>query len=133
MEDAIEKPHGLLTPFTLLALVAFISVIAANFYFFYFKKNYEFIVETACDPTQEECFQRDCSEEGACPPNELSIFKRYSLTALDFNSCENEDCARACETGQIICTLLECEEDIEFGESCSVPLSLEAPIPEISE
>lgn len=102
-----------------------LTVIAVSFYFFYFQKDYDFIVETACDPLKEECFQRDCTNPDDCPPNGLSSFKRYSLKASDFQFCENEDCTTACESGQINCERIKCEEDIDFGESC-ISLTVEA-------
>lgn len=121
MENNIEQPRNLFTPLTIVAVVVFLAVIFSNFYFFYFKKNYEFIVETACDPLVEQCSQRDCSEEGFCPPNELSDFKRYSINANDFQFCTNEDCTSACESQTIECLPLECEENIDYGETCSLP------------
>ena len=103
----------------LIGISCLIAVII-SFYFFYFKKDYDFIVEVACDPSKETCFQRDCSNPDNCPPNGLSDFKRYSLNAGDFNKCENEDCASACETGSIKCGPIECAEDEEVGEFCSI-------------
>lgn len=93
--------------------------IASSFYFFYFKKQYDFVVEVACDPTVEICYQRDCTNADDCPPNQLSNFKRYSLSADDFDMCDYENCALACVDGRINCTPIECTEDIEVGESCS--------------
>jgi hypothetical protein len=97
--------------------------IAVSFYFFYYKKDYKFVVEVPCDISKEICFQRDCSNPDDCPPNGLSDFKRYSLNAGDFKNCENEDCANACETETIKCELIECAEDEIMGESCSSPES----------
>lgn len=108
----------------LIGISCLVAILSA-FYFFYYKKDYNFIVEVACDPSKETCFQRDCSNPDDCPPNQLSDFKRYSLNAGDFNKCENEDCTNACETGSIKCEPIECAEDEEMGESCSV---LEAPV-----
>ncbi|KKQ03304.1 MAG: hypothetical protein US18_C0010G0012 [Parcubacteria group bacterium GW2011_GWB1_36_5] len=99
--------------------VSCLITIFCTFYFFYYKKNYDFIVEVTCDPSKETCFQRDCSNLDDCPPNGLSDFKRYSLNARDFKMCENEDCASACETGTIKCELIECTENLEIGEFCS--------------
>ncbi|OGI94686.1 hypothetical protein A3A03_00135 [Candidatus Nomurabacteria bacterium RIFCSPLOWO2_01_FULL_40_18] len=99
--------------------ISCLAVIASAFYFFYFQKNYDFIVEVACDPSQETCFQRDCSNPDDCPPNGLSDFKRYSLNAGNFQMCENEDCENACETETIQCEPVECTEDLTVGESCS--------------
>lgn len=107
----------------LIGISCLIAVVV-SFYFFYFKKDYNFIVETACDTSKETCFQRDCSNPDDCPPNGLSDFKRYSLNAGDFNKCENEDCTNACENGTIKCEPIKCTEDLEVGESCS---SLENP------
>ena len=96
-----------------------LAVISSSFYFFYFKKEYEFIVETSCDPLIEACFQRDCSDSNNCPPNALSDFKRYTLKAKDYSMCKQEDCSEVCENNTIMCTQVECVEDLEYGESCS--------------
>lgn len=106
--------------FLYLLLLGCFATIATSFYVFYHQKNYDFIVEVACDPTVEICTQRDCTNPDDCPPNGLGDFKRYYLNAADFEMCENEDCAVACETGAIECELAECEEVPEYGESCSV-------------
>ena len=99
--------------------ISCLVTVVATFYFFYYKKDYDFIVEVACDTSKETCFQRDCSNPDDCPPNGLSDFKRYSLQAADFAMCENEDCASICETGSIKCEPIECSEDETIGESCS--------------
>lgn len=104
----------------IMVLCSFLAV-AASFYFFFFKKDFDFIVETSCDPAHETCFQRDCSDPDNCPPNGLSNFKRYSLSASDFHMCENEDCTNACQTGAISCEQIPCTEDLEAGESCISP------------
>lgn len=100
-------------------LLGCVVAIGSSFYFFYYQKNYNFIVETQCDTTKETCFQRDCTNPDDCPPNGLSDFKRYSLNAGDFAKCQNEDCTTACETGSVKCEQIECAEDLEAGESCS--------------
>lgn len=106
--------------FLYLLLLGCFATIATSFYVFYHQKNYDFIVEVACDPTVEICTQRDCTNPDDCPPNQLSDFKRYTLNAADFKMCENENCAVACETGLIKCEPISCVEDLEAGESCSV-------------
>lgn len=104
-----------------LWLISFSCLVAigCSFYFLYYKKDYDFVVEVSCDPYQEMCFQRDCSNPDDCPVNGLSDFKRYTLNAADFIKCENEDCEKACETNLINCEQQECEVNEEFGESCS--------------
>jgi hypothetical protein len=102
----------------LIGISCLVAIFCA-FYFFYYKKDYNFIVEVACDPLKETCFQRDCSNPDDCPPNGLSNFKRYSLNAGDFKMCANEDCANVCETGIIKCEPVKCVENAEVGESCS--------------
>lgn len=116
MPEGAKKENSV---FLLLLLGGCFMVIATSFYFFYIKKDYEFIVETSCDPTKETCIQRDCTNPDDCPLNGLSDFKRYTLNAGDFAACENEDCANACETKAIQCTQIECVEDELAGESCS--------------
>lgn len=114
-----QETKRLFSPFSTFAFLVFFSVIISNFYFFYFKKDYDFIVETSCNSEFEECFERDCTNPDDCPPNELSLFKRYSLQASDFIYCENEDCTFACESGKIECEKIECEPNEEYGESCT--------------
>ena len=100
-------------------LVAIIS----SFYFFYFKKDYDFMVETKCNPETETCFYRDCTNPDDCPPNGLSYYNQYTLKASDFKACANEDCTEACTTGVISCTKTECtESDIDDG-TCVAPSS----------
>ena len=97
-----------------------VVAVASSFYFFYFKKDFDFIIEAPCDRTKEQCFIRDCTDPDACPPNGLSDFKRYDLKASDFQYCKDEDCSSVCESGQIECTPIACSEDVDMGESCSV-------------
>lgn len=119
MEKPEVKPKKLLTPFTFLNIILFLAVIANSFYFFYIKKDFDFIVETVCDPTLEQCLLRDCTNPDDCPPNGLQEFKRYTLNANDFKYCENEDCKTVCESGQVQCEIIPCIEDEEYGETCS--------------
>jgi len=107
--------------FIILTILCVVAVVGSSFYVFFFQKKYDFIIETTCNPEEEVCLQRDCTNPEDCPPNELSIFKRYSLNANDFKSCENEDCTEACLSGAIECELLECVEDPEYGETCIDP------------
>lgn len=114
-----RQPKKLFTPFTIINIILFIAVIANSFYFFYIKKNFNFIIETPCDSSMEQCFERDCTNPDDCPPNGLSEFKKYTLRANDFKYCVNEDCKTVCESGQIKCESVACVEDPEMGESCS--------------
>lgn len=114
-----DKKENNIFLYVLLGL-CFVAI-AASFYFFYFKKDYDFVVEVACNPETETCIQRDCSNPDDCPPNGLSDFKRYTLNAGDFEMCENEDCENACESGSIKCEPIECAVDEIMGETCSSP------------
>ena len=100
--------------------ISCLALMLYSFYTFYYKKNYNFVVEVTCDTTKETCFQRDCSNPDNCPPNKLSDFKRYIIKASDFNMCKNEDCATVCESGIIKCEPIKCVENLDDGESCSV-------------
>ncbi len=113
------KPKKIFTIFTIINIILFLIVILASLYFFYIKKDFDFIVEVPCDQNLEICTMRDCSNPDSCPPNQLESFKRYSLKAYDFNKCPNEDCKLVCEGGLIECEKIECVVDEEMGESCS--------------
>ena len=114
-EAEFVKPKNFFTLFTIINITIFITVIVSNFYFFYFRKNFQFLVETSCDKSKEQCFERDCTNPDDCPPNGLSVFKRYSLKASDFQYCKDENCQEACESGQIKCTQVKCIKDSETG------------------
>ncbi|MFA6354903.1 MAG: hypothetical protein WCW65_00555 [Candidatus Paceibacterota bacterium] len=125
-----DKKHNL---FLYILLAGVIITILSSFYFFYFKKDYDFIVETQCNPETETCFYRDCeSSPDDCPPNGLSYYNTYTLKASDFKSCVNEDCTEACTAGTINCIKTECTETDINDEVCVVPnnLNLEAQEPE---
>jgi hypothetical protein len=105
--------------FLWLVGISCIAAVGYSFYSFYFQKDYDFLVEVACDPNIEICFERDCSNPDDCPPNQLFTFKRYSLKAADFQMCEDEDCTIACGNKIIKCEPMECVEDPDMGETCS--------------
>lgn len=116
LED--EKRHNL---FLYILLGGVLIAIASSFYFFYFKKDYDFIVETKCNPETEACFYRDCTNPDDCPPNGLSYYNQYTINAGDFASCKDEDCTEACTLGTIACEKTECtESDINDG-ICVLP------------
>ncbi len=122
-----DKKHNW---FLILISLSCLAVIFSAFYFFYFKKNYDFVVEVSCDITQETCFQRDCNNPDDCPMNELSSFKRYHIRAADFPACKNEDCTLACESRVINCEPEVCVDNIETGDYCSVSSQANLVVPE---
>lgn len=122
MLEQKEKPRKFFTVFSIINVLLFLITILSGFYFFYIKKNFDFIIESPCDPNLEQCFIRDCLDYNDCPDNMLENFKRYSLSAHDFKYCEGEDCTNVCENKEIDCEKLECFTDIDMGEECSVLL-----------
>lgn len=114
MSEERNNEHNI---FLYILLAGVLIAIISSFYFFYFKKDYDFIVEIKCNPETETCFYRDCeSSPDDCPPNNLSYYNEYTLKAKDFKACANEDCTEACVTGVIECVKNECtDSDIESG------------------
>ena len=100
-----------------------LAVIANNFFTFYYQKGYDFIVEAECDPSQQVCFIRDCSEGSECPPNELEQYRMFALNASDFEACANNSCINECATGSIQCEEIFCDES--EGEVCATTLTEE--------
>jgi len=111
MNEKDERKHNI---FLYVLFGGVLIAVASSFYFFYFKKDYNFIIETKCNPEMETCFYRDCENSlDGCPPNNLSYYNQYTIKARDFNACENEDCTFACTTRVINCIKIECtQEDI---------------------
>jgi hypothetical protein len=104
---------------TILTIVFTISLfvaIGANFYKYIYTKQYDFLVEAACDPSIEKCFYRDCEQTNDCPPNNLSVYKKYLLKGKDFPLCSDNSCKQECESGQIQCSLVLCNESA--GDVC---------------
>lgn len=122
MTKSAFQPRKIFTPFTTVSIIFFASAIISCFYLFYIKKDFDFIVETDCDPNTETCFYRDCGIVDECPPNNLSYYNEYTLKAKDFQSCPNEDCMEACASGTIECIKTECTEDDIKDEICVVPI-----------
>jgi hypothetical protein len=130
-EEVFEKKESKHNFFLYVMLAGCLITIVTSFYFFYFKKDYDFYVETKCDQKTEACFYRDCENNpDVCPPNNFSYYNQYTIKAGDFKYCGNEDCTVACTTGLIQCTKTECtEEDISSG-LCLVPSLEEVVNPE---
>lgn len=107
-----------------ILLVGSLISIILSFYFYYLNRDYDFIVETECNPKLETCFYRDCSIPDNCPPNNLFYYNQYTINANDYHKCINEDCTFACNSGLINCIKTECsQEDINI-EFCKLPNSL---------
>lgn len=113
--------------FLSLLLIGVLAVVAMSFYSFYYQKNYDFFVETNCDPDKEICFYRDCEgDPDICPPNNLSYYNQYTINAKDFELCLNEDCTQVCSTGAINCVKTECTvEDTDAGICTTPPVNTE--------
>ncbi len=126
MPEEINNPKS---KFLITLIISCILCISAMFYIFYYKQDFQFIVETSCDPTSQTCFYRDCSLlETECPPNNYSYYKSYNINAADFKYCSNEDCKNVCESGSIQCEENQCtEDDINTGV-CTVPVIETSPI-----
>ena len=116
--DQLSRIKKIFTPFTIINIILFLTVILSSIYFFYYKKDFYFVMEEPCDLNQEECFIRDCSNPDNCPPNGLSEFKRYYISAKDFKHCYKEDCLSACQNKQIKCRAIKCIPSEEMGERC---------------
>lgn len=120
MPDEVSKKNNI---FLLIIFISCAAIIAFAFYNFYINKNYQFFVETKCDNSKDTCFYRDCSIEGECPPDNLSYFKKFTISASDANFCSSEDCTAPCESKTIQCEETICtNSDIESG-ICVLPES----------
>jgi hypothetical protein len=116
-----EKKHNI---FLYVLLISVIISIASSFYFFYFKRDFNFIVETKCNPETETCFYRDCTINDNCPSDNLSYYNTYTIKASDFKYCTDEDCTSACKTGVILCKKTECTEKEFTDGTCVAPISI---------
>jgi len=125
-EDKNNKNNS----FLYILLGGVFVTIFVSFYSFYFKKDFDFFIETKCDPTLETCFLRDCvGYPDICPPNNLSYYNMYTIKAKDFKFCPEEDCTDTCKLGVINCVKTECtDSDINEGICVAPIVELEEPV-----
>ena len=111
--------------FLYVLLIGVIISITSSFYFFYFKKDFNFIIETKCNPETETCFYRNCTNPDNCPPNKFSYYNTYIVRARDFKACGmSEDCLNACTTGSIPCLKTKCTKSDTTEEICTTPSNI---------
>lgn len=121
MTGPIDRVDWVTKTFFILICALVLATLVANFFTFFFQKNYDFIVEAQCTPTAQTCFARDCSEGSECPPNGLEKYRMFSLNAADFNECLDNSCLYECTSGVIQCEELLCDES--NGDICiSIPI-----------
>ena len=92
-------------------LLLLVATIFRGMYVYYVSKEYYYVVEAFCDSASEKCFERDCSVQDDCPPNGLSIYKKYFIKAHDFATCTDNSCANVCAQTQGICAQIICGAD----------------------
>ncbi len=101
-----------------------IVIIFITGYRFLWLKDYNFIVEAECNPSSENCFYRDCSNEDDCPPNGLENYRVFEVLAPDFPKCSDNSCVSECVTGEVSCREIMCgdlEEDECGSSEVSIP------------
>lgn len=96
--------------------ITLVIPLSAAFYKYYYKQDYDYLVEAPCEPANETCHTRDCSTE-ECPPNGLSDYKIFTVKAYDFAKCKKNSCKEECEKELIYCTPILCVES--EGDSCT--------------
>ncbi len=112
-----ERPSAFDQFLTYLFIITVLFAIGKSVHKYFYTKNYDYVVETSCDPQTERCFVRDCSG-GDCPPNNLSTYRRYTIKAYDFPKCSDNSCKSECESGAIACEPISCDE--AAGDACTV-------------
>jgi hypothetical protein len=110
-------PRSDLVVITIIGALVVIAL-AATAWFFLIQKNYNFVIETSCDPTTEKCFHRDCLADNSCPVDGLEDYGVYRISAKDFATCAGDSCELECKTGAASCVKEECGQSGE--DSCSV-------------
>lgn len=105
--------------FLLVVLLMIAATLGITAYSFLYVRAHDFIVEAPCDTASETCFYRDCSEEDACPPNELEDYRVFKVTAADFAQCTYNSCLEECTSGTISCEEIMC--GMSEDDACSIP------------
>lgn len=113
-----------------LLSISVLIVIVATANEFLIKKDYNFALEAECDPSEHNCFVRDCSTD-ECPPNGFEYYRSLEVPAGTFKTCLESDCLRECESGVIQCIETACDE--ESGDYCSGEPPPSVGVPELDE
>lgn len=111
-----SKKLGVVVLVTFVALSLVLTYLTA-YTKYIFAKDYNFYIETPCDPETMTCFTRDCDDY--CPPNGLSEYRSFTISASTFTSCSSNSCENICLNTN---TASKCEEitcDPTAGDSCS--------------
>lgn len=90
-----ERQHAQIHMIPWLLLGGIAVVFAASMYSHLFIRDFDFLIETACDPSVQVCHIRDC-EEDECPPNNLSAYRVLVVPANAFARCTDASCAAVC-------------------------------------
>lgn len=95
----------------LLGAVAFsvVLTIGITAYLYLGVKDYNFVVEAHCEPSEQTCFYRDCST-GECPPNELEYYRVFEVRSGDFKNCSDNSCLYECENEKVSCEEVICSD-----------------------
>ncbi len=110
MEDT--QKHNTVNGWMYMILGLILITIISVFYFFFYQKSYDMTVETACDPSFENCFYRDCESE-ECPPSGLSYYSQYTIRAADFSACDGENCTTVCKSPDSPCQEILCDSSVD--------------------
>lgn len=97
-----------------LLLYSVLVVLAASGYKYWIAENYEYLVEAPCDSHAQECYERNC-EDDYCPPNNLSIYRVFSMPADKFRTCSDNTCLDYCVATETQCVELLCSEQVDVA------------------
>ena len=101
-------------------LLSVVVVCGASAYKYLFAEKYPFIVEAACDPIVQSCYERDCSNPDDCPPNGLSLYRVFELPASEFKNCSDNSCTNICPSESRGCVEIDC--DTQSDVACTYQL-----------
>lgn len=115
MENPPKQPVPWLAWLLLLSVLVGFGV---SIYRYDIAKNYSLFVEAPCDPLTNECYVRDCDNDG-CPPNDLAVYRTFTLPAQEFAHCTDNSCLSICPSEAHSCTEIMCSDQDDV--SCEGP------------
>lgn len=93
-------------------LSSLLIVFLGSFFRYYYLKEFLVQIEIPCDPIVELCYERDCSIEDECPPNELSNYRLFEMSGSDFSQCDERDsCEDVCKNSNSTCIEIVCDSN----------------------
>lgn len=105
-------------PLLIIFLLVILGIFAYRYDQYLLKQNYLIDAQVPCDPSQEQCFAVDCSDDD--PECDTTPYKKVEMLAAEAPACLVEEGCEAFSCSTESCQITFCSDDtLEDGEVCA--------------